>query len=58
MKSTIFICFYAFVGVLGLGLNYYQLQRLLESSNAIIFILITLVMALQVPLYFLYRRSR
>lgn len=58
MKSAIFFGLYSLAGTLALALNYYQLQRSVQSSGIIMFILITLVLALQIPFYFIFRQNQ
>lgn len=56
MKSMVFLGFYTITCALGIGINYYQLQRLIESSNVVMFIMILLVIALQLPFYLFFKR--
>lgn len=58
MKSAIFFGVYSLAGTLALAFNFYQLQHLVQSSGIIMFILITLVLALQVPFYFIFRQNQ
>lgn len=57
MKSTLFLLLYAGMSALAVSANYYQLQRLLESSGIAMLVMVTLVAALLTPLYVLNRHD-